>query len=62
MSQEFVKCGDCMKGAPNRWCCKLVCGGRDACKDCKSEARGEGCPNDELYFAGDEKSESNTGG
>lgn len=47
---DFVKCGECMRSAPWRWCCKLECGQREECKDCESEARGDKCPNSEVIF------------
>lgn len=54
---EFVKCGDCMKGAPYSFCCKTVCGEREMCRNCDSSARGTACPNDERYFADDKEKE-----
>lgn len=54
---EFVKCGDCMKGAPYSFCCKTVCGELEMCRNCDSSARGTVCPNDERYFADDKEKE-----
>ena len=55
MSQEYIKCGACMKGAPYPWCCKIECGKRKRCENCTSPTRGDHCPNDDLYFADDKK-------
>lgn len=57
---EFVKCGECMRDAPFSFCCKTVCGEREACQNCTSPARGTVCPNDERYFEED-KGEQCTG-
>ena len=54
---SFIKCSECMKGAPYRWCCKDTCGQKEECKECTSELRGGKCPNMELYF-GDEVKEN----
>ena len=48
--KDIIRCGECMKGAPYNWCCKEACGTREACKECKSEARGDHCPNDDKYY------------
>lgn len=57
MSDKYVKCGECMKDAPYKWCCKDECGERELCKDCTSPARGDHCPNNDLYFSADEDGE-----
>ncbi len=46
----FVKCGECMKDAPYRWCCKIECGNREECKGCTSEAKGVVCPNAGIFI------------
>lgn len=57
---EYIKCGDCMRGAPYpAWCCKLECGKRQRCKNCESKARGDHCPNEDIYFADDKKETGN---
>ena len=33
------KCKTCMHDAPYKWCCKMVCGESEFCRDCTAESR-----------------------
>jgi len=46
---DFVKCHDCMKNAPHKFCCKEECGKREECKVCEAECKGTECPNSKKY-------------
>ena len=36
--ENEVDCKECMKHAPYHWCCKLVCGEKEFCRNCNSES------------------------